>query len=178
LRQDDPLCAFHPDPRAVTPPRFHCDEMLFRLARWLRAAGYDATLAEPGEPDAAVLARAVDEERWLVTRDHALLQRRAAAGRTVLVEGDTVAAQATSLSRLMARHGASIDWLAAPMSRCLVCNVPVIPADPATAAAAVPPSVRARGLPVRQCLRCHRLYWPGGHEARMRKTLEEFSRQA
>jgi len=152
--------------------------MLFRLARWLRAAGYDATLAEPGEPDAAVLARAVDEERWLVTRDHALLQRRAAAGRTVLVEGDTVAAQATSLSRLMARHGASIDWLAAPMSRCLVCNVPVIPADPATAAAAVPPSVRARGLPVRQCLRCHRLYWPGGHEARMRKTLEEFSRQA
>ena len=71
LRQDDPLCAFHPDPRAVTPPRFHCDEMLFRLARWLRAAGYDATLAEPGEPDAAVLARAVDEERWLVTRDHA-----------------------------------------------------------------------------------------------------------
>lgn len=152
--------------------------MLFRLARWLRAAGYDATLAEPGEPDAAVLARAVDEERWLVTRDRALLQRRAAAGRTVLVEGDTVAAQAASFSRLMARHGASIDWLAAPMSRCLVCNVPVIPADPETATAAVPASVRARGLPVRQCPKCHRLYWPGGHEARMRKTLEGFSRQA
>lgn len=152
--------------------------MLFRLARWLRAAGYDATLADPGEPDAGVLARAVDEERWLITRDRALLQRRAAAGRAVLVDGDTVAAQAASLSHVMARHGASIDWLAAPMSRCLVCNVPVVEADRDATAAAVPASVRTRGLPVRQCPRCHRLYWPGGHEARMRRTLEEFTRQA
>jgi uncharacterized protein with PIN domain len=147
--------------------------MLFRLARWLRAAGYDASLAERGEPDAAVLARAVDEHRWLVTRDRALLQRRAATTTAILIDGDTVADQAASLSRAMAERHRPIDWLADPMSRCLVCNVPVIAIDPLPDG--LPPGVRARGVPVWQCPSCRRLYWAGGHESRMRRTLERFA---
>ncbi len=33
--------------------RFLCDEMLTRLARWLRAAGYDTVMLEIGESDGA-----------------------------------------------------------------------------------------------------------------------------
>jgi len=37
------------------PPRFLCDEMLGRLCRYLRAAGYDALLANNGRSDRELL---------------------------------------------------------------------------------------------------------------------------
>ena len=52
--------------------RFLCDEMLVRLARLLRAAGYDTSLATDGEADAALLRLARDEGRILLTRDKRL----------------------------------------------------------------------------------------------------------
>ena len=52
--------------------RFLCDEMLVRLARLLRAAGYDTYLASGGEPDANLLRIAREEGRMLLTRDKRL----------------------------------------------------------------------------------------------------------
>src|SRR3977135_3678526 len=52
--------------------RLYCDEMLTRLGRWLRAAGYDTAIAENGMPDAALIARCVAEDRILLTRDRHL----------------------------------------------------------------------------------------------------------
>ena len=49
-----------------------CDEMLARLGRWLRAAGYDTAIAEGGMPDTALIARCVTEPRVLLTRDRHL----------------------------------------------------------------------------------------------------------
>src|SRR5689334_350075 len=37
--------------------RLMCDEMLLRLGRWLRAAGYDTAFAAGGADDAALIAR-------------------------------------------------------------------------------------------------------------------------
>lgn len=156
----------------VAPPplRFLCDEMLVRLGRWLRGAGYDTALPRPGEHDADLLARAITEDRLLLTRDRELTRRRGAAAYAVLVEGDTVEAQARDVTVKL-----GIDWLAAPFSRCLVCNTPVEPA-PTTVHHRVPPSVRHRALPLHYCTPCDRIYWPGGHEARMRRTLEQLGR--
>jgi len=174
-------------PPAAASPSFLCDEMLQRLARWLRAAGYDAASPAPGTGDAALLAAALAGRRLLLTRDRGLCDRRAAradpgdwcawadrGGGTLrravlLIEGDDVTAQAGSLSRQV-----PVDWVLAPMTRCLVCNVPLRPASPAQAAAA-PPAVHARGLAVTACPACARIYWPGGHEARIRRTLSHFA---
>lgn len=66
--------------------RFYCDEMLARLARLLRAAGYDTLLSEGGEQDAAMAGRARAEGRVLVTRDRELAAR--AAPGSVLLSQD------------------------------------------------------------------------------------------
>lgn len=49
--------------------RFLCDEMLLGLAKWLRAAGYDTTVAKAGLTDRELLQEAVTEDRILLTRD-------------------------------------------------------------------------------------------------------------
>ncbi len=46
-------------------PRFLCDEMLGRLCRYLRAAGYDALLANGGRGDAELLRQCLEEGRYL-----------------------------------------------------------------------------------------------------------------
>jgi uncharacterized protein with PIN domain len=139
--------------------------MLQRLARWLRAAGYDAALADPGAADGDLLAEALASGRWLVTRDRGLLHHRRAAEAVILLAGESTEAEALSLSGQM-----PIDWMHAPMTRCLVCNVPLSPAAAGEAFGA-PEGVRARKLPVTACPVCQRIYWPGGHEARLRRTL-------
>ena len=52
--------------------RLICDEMLLRLGRWLRAAGYDTVIAEGGMDDATLIARCAAENRVLLTRDREL----------------------------------------------------------------------------------------------------------
>src|SRR6266576_33679 len=66
------------------PVRLLCDEMLARLGRWLRAAGYDTEIAAGGVPDRALVARCAGEGRVLLTRDRHLAEIAAARGVPVL----------------------------------------------------------------------------------------------
>lgn len=74
--------------------RFLCDEMLVRLARLLRSAGYDTYLAAGGEPDPELLKVAVREGRILLTRDKRLA---VSAPESVLIRGWGVDAEARHL---------------------------------------------------------------------------------
>lgn len=148
--------------------RFLCDVMLGRLARWLRAAGHDALLADDAEEDRRLLDMAAEEGRILLTLDRRLARRRAAPGRVVLLHSESVAEQASEL-----RRGLGVDWLRAPFSRCVVDNTLLRPAG-AEEVAALPEKVRALGGPVSECPLCHRLYWPGDHHRRMRERLESW----
>lgn len=150
--------------------RFYCDEMLARLARLLRAAGYDTLLSEGGEKDAAMAERAKAEARVLVTRDKDLAAL--AAPGSVLIREDQVDDQARALAQ-----AAPIDWRLAPFSRCVVDNEPLRAATPEEAAR-MPSDSRTRPGPFRACPACGRLYWPGSHVKRMAAKLEALSRQA
>lgn len=144
-----------------------CDEMLAGLCRWLRAAGHDTAMMRRGTGDAEVVARAARDGRLLLTRDRRILERRLAAGRTLLLEGDALEGWAAQVTA-----GLGLDWLAAPFSRCLLCNLPVAPA-PAAARARVPAA--ARGCePLTACRGCGRLYWPGAHVRRMTARLRRW----
>jgi uncharacterized protein len=145
--------------------RLLCDEMLRRLGRWLRAAGYDTAIAEGGGDDRALIARCAAEGRTLVTRDRHLASHAERIVRAVRLAEEDIDGQARALRRALA-----IDWLGAPFSRCLIDNTPLDPAPP-EAAALVPPAARAAGGPLRQCRQCRRLYWPGGHVRRMQARL-------
>jgi uncharacterized protein with PIN domain len=151
-------------------PAFLADRMLIRLARWLRAAGYDTATAEDGRVDRALMEAAVREDRLLLTCDHKLAEFRAAPGRVVILPAAGVAGAARALTL---RCG--IDWLHRPFSRCLVCNVPV---EAAAVAEAWPADRvwREAFHPLTRCPDCGRLYWQGGHVARMRTRLDRWHR--
>lgn len=143
--------------------RFLCDEMLVRLARLLRAAGYDTYLASGGESDHALLNIAREEGRILVTRDKRLA---ATAPESVIVEGRGVEAEAHSLS-----GGVVLDWNFAPFTRCVMDNARLRDAEP-DEVARMPGATAEMAGPFRACPACGRLYWPGSHVRRMGARLE------
>ena len=149
--------------------RLYCDEMLARLGRWLRAAGYDTAIAEGGLPDGALIARCAAEARILVTRDRHLAAAAQGSVTVVRLAETGLMAQARALKAAL-----GIDWQHAPFTRCLLDNTPLDPAPPGMAVQ-VPPASRAAGGPLRVCPGCGRLYWPGGHVRRMLARLGEWN---
>lgn len=135
----------------MSTPAFLLDEMLGKLARELRALGYDAAYAHGSEDD-EILERAREEERVLVTRDRQLADR--AGSQALLLETREPGEQLDHLvDRLQLSPTAD-----AFLSRCLECNELVEPVD---APDDVPDGLEdARH---RRCPSCERVYWPGTH---------------
>ncbi len=146
--------------------KFLCDEMLGRLARYLRAAGYDTTLAHGGMPDAALLQMARAERRHFLTRDQRVLEHLAARDVAFLVPAGDLTAIAAVL-----RAGLGVNWLHRPFTRCLVDNTPLAPAAAADHAR-LPPDVRAADA--LRCPVCERVYWAGSHHRRMQARLRDW----
>jgi hypothetical protein len=143
--------------------RFLCDEMLVRLARLLRAAGYDTYLASGGQRDADLLRLAREEGRLLLTRDKRLAA--AASPDSVLIGGRGVEQEAASLAAAV-----PVRWDAAPFTRCVMDNARLRDAT-AGEVARMPGSARAGPGPFCACPACGRLYWPGSHVRRMSARL-------
>ncbi|TVP60861.1 MAG: hypothetical protein EA349_00880, partial [Halomonadaceae bacterium] len=113
----------HQPPLTPLPPvRILCDEMLLGLAGWLRIAGYDTRVPDPGTQDPQVVASAVREGRWLITRDRGLLTQSSTPEVVVLLESQGLNANCQELSRRL-----NLNWLHAPFSRCKRCNTRLIP---------------------------------------------------
>lgn len=144
-------------------PRFLCDEMLGRLGRYLRAAGYDTLVASGGRPDADLLRQAREEGRYFLTLDRLIIEHKAAEGVAFLLpRGDLDRLSLTVANRF------GIDWLGRSFTRCLVDNTPLESAD--TEQRRTLPSDLA-GREVRHCPTCGRVYWAGSHYHRMRARL-------
>lgn len=152
---------------AASVPGFLCDEMLKRLGRWLRAAGYDTLIQEGPGRDRDMLRRARDQNRLLLTRDRKLLEFRLAPGTVIHLRANSLEDCIEELTQKLA-----LDWHYRPFSRCLLCNTPLVAAD-AACSRRIPEDVRRAGA-VRFCPRCHKPYWEGGHVRRMRKRLEQW----
>lgn len=144
-------------------PRFLCDEMLGRLGRYLRAAGYDTLIAAGGMSDADLLRSARAEGRHFLTLDRLVLEQKAASGVACLLPRGDLDGLARAVSDRFA-----IDWLARAFSRCLVDNTLLEPADE-TLRRALPADLHDREA--RHCPACGRLYWAGSHYRRMRARL-------
>jgi uncharacterized protein len=147
--------------------RFLADSNVGRLARWLRAYGYDAVYA-PQLDDRQLIARALAEARVLLTRDADLTQRRVVARgtvRAVLLGSDRVADQLRQVVGELGLAGGR------QLTRCLECNVELEPRPKAAVSDRLPPHVRATQTRFSECPKCHRVYWPGTHWARMRERL-------
>jgi uncharacterized protein with PIN domain len=139
--------------------------MLGTLARWLRFFGYDAAFQGPEVPDEAVLRRATEQGRWLLTRDREL----AACGpRTVLVRAEDLEGQIVEVcSRLGLSPRATLTD-----ARCAECNGELREASREEVAALVPPYVQRTAGRFSRCTGCGRMYWPGTHSERILQTMD------
>lgn len=140
-------------------PPFLADEMLGKLARDLRALGYDAAYARDVEDD-ELLARARETGRLLLTRDTRLADRAGEACHRVEARDPAV-----QLDRL----ADALDLTPDPeafLTRCLACNAVL---EETRAPDEVPDDVEDR--PHWRCPGCERVYWLGSHATAMLDRL-------
>ncbi len=143
--------------------RFLADEMLGRLARYLRMVGCD-TADLRGATDSEVAERARLEGRRLLTRD----RRRAARidGAILLTEVE-ISRQVQQLHR----QCPELRWTPRP-ARCTLCNGVLNPvALSEREALAAPERLRRSDQPIWRCPNCGHIYWIGSHLDRLAADL-------
>jgi uncharacterized protein with PIN domain len=144
--------------------KFLADNMLGRLATWLRLLGYDtAYLPTADDHELARVARA--EDRILLTRDVELTRRRGV--RYLLIESEKVSEQLRQVFpefHLTAR---------AAFSRCAECNVVLESVSKDQVREQVPPYVLQTQTRFLRCHRCGKVYWRGTHWARIVAQIED-----
>lgn len=148
--------------------KFIADSNVGKLARWLRAMGYDACF-ERSIDDGKLVEMAQDEGRVILTRDSQLMNRRMIREgevQAVFIEGDTPWSQ---MSQVIGEL--SLDASAA-FSRCLECNEVLVPKNKEEVQSSVPPYVFLTQDKYMECPSCHRIYWRGTHWQRMKVKLD------
>ena len=151
--------------------KFLCDEMLQRLGRWLRTAGYDTEIINDGRDDYEILKLTRKEDRLLLTCDRGLTEYRDADKNVVLLETSPLDELAQQLSQKC-----QVNWQFKPFSRCLTCNTVLTQADDQQRNT-IPDDVKEDSGEVYFCPSCNKVYWGGGHVDRMRKQLEKWGQE-
>jgi uncharacterized protein with PIN domain len=145
-----------------------------RLAKWLRAMGYD-TISPKENGDNELVRIAIKENRVLVTRDAGIALRRVVrlGQMTVeLIEKDDLRGQLKQLVRDL-----ELD-LSDGFSLCVCCNEPLHPIDKQEVADRLPPYVLQTQPKFFECGKCDRIYWPGTHWANMKSELSQVYQEA
>jgi uncharacterized protein with PIN domain len=150
------------------PPRLLCDPSLAGLARWLRAAGYEASLAAdvPGHrlPDEALRRECV-----LLTTEAEVLDRR------IVADGSLVVAWVPStLTMAEQLHMVALDLgLGRREPRCMACGGALVPRPKEEVRPRIPPRTALWKDEYFVCGACDRLFWRGTHWERIEKALEQ-----
>ncbi len=152
-------------------PRFVADCMVGKLARWLRAFGFEV-FYEPFAEDRELIRTAREQEAVLLTRDTGL--RDVPGVRVLFIASDHVEEQ---LRQVVLE--APLDLaLAQPLSRCTACNGELVTASRQEVWDRIPPFIYLTQERFAACPECGRVYWAGTHVARLGERLAELRAQA
>ena len=149
----------------VDPPRFLADEMVGRLARYLRFVGCD-TVYVKGLDDDEIAELARTERRILVTRDQALADR---VPSSILLRSPSLADQWNALRAAVPELPSEVRF-----DRCTHCNGSLRPHRPAPEDPrpdGVPWDRVKEGLVLYRCSDCGHLYWEGTHTEHIRTQI-------
>jgi hypothetical protein len=141
--------------------KFIADIMLGRLAKRMRLLGFDV-LYDRTLDDNEIIRLSLEENRVILTRDTELARRPLAAS-CVFIKHDTVEDQ---LSQVM--DAFMIKSIPGPLTRCSVCNDPLLPATKQDVKDIVPEYVYGNYSGFLRCANCGRVYWEGTHVSKMK----------
>ena len=160
-----PLIRLRPEPLRI--PKFVLDTNLGRLARYLRLLGFDC-LYENDFEDAVVAKISSEQQRTLLTRDRALLQRR------IITHGYFVRAVRPRLQVPEVLSRFDLYRLVTPFSRCIRCNGALQDVDKATIEDRLEPKTRKYFDTFRICTGCGQIYWQGSHYERSMRLVDDW----
>ena len=133
--------------------------------------GHDAALM-PAQPLPALVLRAVNERRTVVTRNCRI--RPGSLFRVVQLQSHALEPQ---LRQLVRELGLPVDEACA-FTRCDVCNVPIEPVDKRLVEGRVPPYVWQTQSAFQRCPACGRMYWAATHWDRARALFARLREEA
>ncbi|HLM91486.1 MAG TPA: Mut7-C RNAse domain-containing protein [Thermoplasmata archaeon] len=151
------------------PPRWCADEMLGRLARYLRFVGLDTAYVR-GLTDLEVALQCREEGRFLLTRDHDLAGR---VPESLCLESPIVEQQWKEVRTRFPDLPTEVRFV-----RCSLCNGVLAPYAPPAGArlpAGTPLDRVGAGLQLYRCGACGHLYWAGSHTADLRDRIRRWS---
>jgi len=147
--------------------RFFCDAGLGGLARWLRAAGYEA-MWEAGIGDEELLREAVQRSAVILTTDSMLMERRVLRDR--LIAGfwlPPTLSIGEQLALVFREFG-----LAAREPRCMSCGGDLRRVAKEALRERIPPRTYRWLDEFFLCRRCDKLFWQGTHWERIQRRLQ------
>lgn len=161
-----PLLRLRPAP--LRTPAFVLDSNLGRLARYLRLLGFDC-LYQNDYDDETVATIADQQQRIVLTRDRALLQRK------IITRGYFVRAVHPRLQVKEVLARLDLYRQVAPFSRCIRCNGNLQVVEKQAVEARLEPKTRQYFDSFRMCTDCGQIYWQGSHHARSLQLIEELT---
>jgi uncharacterized protein with PIN domain len=157
-------------PVPLRDPRFVIDVNLGRLARLLRVVGFDVWWSSDAD-DQTLADVSLGQQRILLTRDRALLKRRAIT-HGLFVRSDHPDEQTLEvIRRLDLRHRL------APFTRCVRCNGRLVAVTKDEVIDHLEPLTRRYYDDFSRCTGCGQIYWPGSHRARLISFVERLRNQ-
>lgn len=147
--------------------RFFCDAMLGGLARWLRAAGYDARF-QYGIDDGVLVRQAQREGRILLSSDGPLFERNVIKDHAV--SALFIPRQLGKLQQL-AFVFRELNLRRRP-PRCMACGGRLIEQPKHTVIDEAPPLAFRNCEKFFRCERCEKLLWRGTHWQKITKKLD------
>lgn len=136
--------------------KFIVDEMLGRLAKWMRIIGLD-TFYSKSISDYTLLHTAAKEGRFIITKDTRLKDKTKAS--ILLIRKDRYEDQ---LKEVLKGFGLDIDE-SKVFSRCLGCNSLLVGINPEEVKGRVPPYVFKVKRSFYKCGLCGKIFWSGTH---------------
>ncbi len=148
------------------PPRFLCDAGLGGLARWIRAAGYEARWI-PDIDDDDLVREAQEGNETILTTDSMLMERRLL--RDAIVPAVFVPPTMKPFDQLTA----ILEELKLPLreTRCMACGGKLNPVSKEAMRERIPPRTFRWLDDYFVCEACGKLFWHGTHWQRIQRRL-------
>ncbi|MEM1513453.1 MAG: Mut7-C RNAse domain-containing protein [Candidatus Thermoplasmatota archaeon] len=148
--------------------KFLCDEMLGRLAKWLRIMGYDVLYLKNME-DEKIVEKAIKEDRILITRDKKLAKK---FKNSLYIEEKDINEQIKKVVEKLKIRIDEENFL----SRCTICNIEIEKIEKEKVKGKVPDNVFENMSEFWICKKCGRIYWAGTHWKNMKEKIEEIGK--